>query len=273
MKKLILEFEEYLRQEEKSNITIEKYLRDVEKFSRFVGSNDVTKETVIEYKKSLIESGYATRSINSMLASLNNFLTYAGYADCKVKSMKMQRQIYCAEEKELTKAEYLRLLNAAKQQTRLYYILQTICGTGIRVSELSYFTVEAVSTGEVVVFCKNKRRTILLPGKLRKSLMKFAKQQGIYSGIIFQTKSGKPINRSNIWSDMKKLCKRAGVNASKVFPHNLRKLFARTFYRIEKDIAKLADILGHGSIDTTRIYIMTTGVEHRKKIEQLGLVV
>ena len=273
MKKLILEFEKYLRQEEKSNITIEKYLRDVEKFSKFAGGKEVTKEIVIEYKKSLIESGYATRSINSMLASLNSFLTYAGYADCKVKSMKMQRQIYCAEEKEMTKAEYLRLLNTAKQQTRLYYILQTICGTGIRVSELSYFTVEAVNTGEVVVFCKNKRRTILLPGKLKKSLMKFAKQQGIHSGIIFQTRSGKPLNRSNIWSDMKKLCKKAGVNPSKVFPHNLRKLFARTFYKIEKDIAKLADILGHGSIDTTRIYIMTTGVEHRKKIEQLGLVV
>lgn len=273
MKKLILDFEEYLRQEEKSSITIEKYLRDVKKFLKFVGNNDVTKETVIEYKKSLIESGYAIRSINSMLASVNGFLAYAGYAECKVKSMKTQRQIYCAEEKELTKAEYMRLLEAAKKQTRLYYILQTICGTGIRVSELSYFTVEAVRSGEVVVRCKNKTRTILLPGKLRKALTKFAKQQGIHSGIIFQTKNGNPLNRSNIWADMKKLCKKAGVNASKVFPHNLRKLFAKTFYKIEKDIAKLADILGHGSIDTTRIYIMTTGLEHRRKIEQLGLVI
>ncbi len=273
MEKLILEFEEYLRQEEKSSITVEKYLRDVRKFSRFVGHNDVTKEIVIEYKKSLIESGYAIRSINSMLASLNSFLSYVGWADYKVKSMKTQRQIYCAEQRELTKMEYMRLLSAARQQTRLYFILQTICGTGIRVSELSYFTVEAVQNGEVVVCCKNKTRTILLPGKLRKTLIGFAKQQGIRSGIIFRTKSGKPLNRSNIWSDMKKLCEKAGVSASKVFPHNLRKLFAKTFYKIEKDIAKLADILGHGSIDTTRIYIMTTGMEHRRKIEQLGLVV
>lgn len=273
MKTLILKFEEYLTQEEKSSITIEKYLRDVKKFSQFVGHNDITKEIVIEYKKSLIENGYAIRSINSMLASLNSFLSYAGWADCKVKSMKTQRQIYCAEEKELTKAEYMRLLNTARKQTRLYYILQTICGTGIRVSELSYFTVEAVRTGEVVVCCKNKTRTILLPGKLRKMLIGFAKQQGIHSGIIFRTRSGNPLNRSNIWSDMKKLCEKSGVSASKVFPHNLRRLFARTFYKIERDIAKLADILGHGSIDTTRIYIMTTGIEHRRKIEQLGLVV
>lgn len=273
MKKLILEFEEYLTQEEKSSITIEKYLRDVRKFLSFVGHNDVTKEIVIEYKKSLIESGYAIRSINSMLASLNSFLSYAGWADCKVKSMKTQRQIYCAERRELTKAEYMRLLHVARKQARLYFVLQTICGTGIRVSELSYFTVEAVQSGEVVVCCKNKTRTILLPGKLRKALIGFAKQQGIHSGIIFRTKNGKPLNRSNIWSDMKKLCEEARVSASKVFPHNLRKLFAKTFYKIEKDIAKLADILGHGSIDTTRIYIMTTGIEHRKKIEQLGLVV
>lgn len=273
MKKLILDFEKYLTQEEKSSITIEKYLRDVKKFSQFVGNNVVTKETVIEYKKSLIDSGYATRSINSMLASLNSFLTYAGWTECKVKSLKTQRQIYCAEERELTKAEYMRLLDAARKQTRMYHILQTICGTGIRVSELCYFTVEAVGAGEVIVRCKNKTRTILLPGKLRKTLMKYAKQQGIKSGIIFRTKSGNALNRSNIWSEMKKLCRKAGVNASKVFPHNLRKLFAKTFYKIEKDIAKLADILGHGSIDTTRIYIMTTGVEHRRKIEQLGLVV
>lgn len=273
MENLILTYEEHLVQEEKSSNTIEKYMRDVKKFWEFAGQRAVTKELVIDYKKRLVESGYAVRSINSMLASLNSFFEFCGWAECKVKSIKTQRQIYCAEEKELTKEEYMRLLDVAKKQPRMYFILQTICSTGIRVSELSYFNVEAVRTGEVVVSCKNKTRTILLPGKLRKALLKFAKQCGIQSGIIFRTKSGKPLNRSNIWADMKKLCKEAGINASKVFPHNLRKLFARTFYKIEKDIAKLADILGHGSIDTTRIYIMSTGLEHRRKIEKLGLVV
>lgn len=270
---LIQMFERHLVQEEKSSITIEKYMRDVKKFWQFVGKQNVTKELVIDYKKYLNEAGYAVGSINSMLASLNSFLELHGWTDCKVKSMKLQRKIYCAEEKELTKAEYIRLLSTARKQPRLYYILQTICGTGIRVSELSYFSVEAVKRGEIIVSCKNKTRTILLPGKLRKALLKFAKQCGIHTGVIFQTKKGNVINRSNIWAEMKRLCKDAEVNPSKVFPHNLRKLFARTFYKIEKDIAKLADILGHSSIDTTRIYIMSTGNEHRKKIEKLGLVI
>ena len=152
-------------------------------------------------------------------------------------------------------------------------MIQTICGTGIRVSELRYFTVEAVSRGEITVQCKSKTRTILIPGKLKKLLLHYAKHCGIQSGIIFITKNGKPMDRSNIWAQMKRLCAAAKVNPSKVFPHNLRKLFARTFYGIEKDIAKLADILGHSSINTTRIYIMTTGTEHRRKIERLGLVV
>jgi len=152
-------------------------------------------------------------------------------------------------------------------------VIQTICGTGIRVSELQYFTVEAVRYGQVTVDCKNKTRTILVPGKLRNILLNYAKRHGITAGTIFVTRSGKPLNRSNIWAAMKRLCETAGVKASKVFPHNLRKLFARTFYGIEKDIAKLADILGHSSINTTRIYIMTTSAEHRRQIEQLGLVI
>lgn len=273
METQLLNFKEYLVQEEKSNITIEKYMRDVKRFLNFAEKKVITKELAIDYKRFLQESGYTVRSINSMLASLNCYLGFLGFADCKVKSIKTQRQIYSAEEKELTKEEYMRLVQAAKKQPRLYYIIQTICGTGIRVSELAYFTVEAVQKGEVTVYCKNKTRMILLPGKLRKALIKFAQKNEIKNGIIFRTRNGNPINRSNIWSEMKRLCKTAGVNAAKVFPHNLRKLFARTFYRIEKDIAKLADILGHGSIDTTRIYIMTTGLEHRKKIEKLGLVV
>lgn len=190
-----------------------------------------------------------------------------------MKSMKSQRQIYCAEDKKLTKEEYMRLLNVAKKQPRLYLVIQTICGTGIRVSELSYFTVEAVKTGEVTVSCKNKTRIILLPRRLKKELLTYAKRCDIKTGVIFRTRSDRPLNRSNIWADMKRLCLEAQVNPSKVFPHNLRKLFARTFYGIEKDIVKLADILGHGNVETTRIYIMSTGIEHRRKIERLGLVI
>ena len=225
------------------------------------------------YKQFLIEKQYSVKSINSMLVSVNSLLAFLGWSDCRVKSIRQQRQIYCTEEKELTKSEYLRLLEAAKKKPQLRLVMETICGTGIRVSELRYFTVEAVRRGEIVVNCKAKTRTILLPGKLRKLLLDYAKKNQIVSGSIFVTRNGNPLNRSNIWSDMKKLCETANVKASKVFPHNLRKLFARTFYGIEKDIAKLADILGHSSIDTTRIYIISTGTEHRREIERLGLVI
>lgn len=269
----IYAFREYLILQEKSTATVEKYLRDVRAFSLFAGQQAVTKEQMMAYKKSLVEKGYAVSSINSMLASLNSLLDFFGWSDCKVKNIRTQRQIYCTEEKELTKSEYYRLLEAAKSRPQLYLILETICGTGIRVSELRFFTVEAVKRGEITVNCKSKTRTILLPGKLKKQLMDFARKNGIRIGAIFVTKSGNALNRSNIWAQMKSLCKAAGVKASKVFPHNLRKLFARTFYGIEKDIAKLADILGHSNINTTRIYIMTTGIEHRRKIERLGLVV
>lgn len=269
----ITAFQKYLIMEEKSTATVEKYLRDVRAFFVYVGNMEITKEKVMAYKKTLIEKGYAVRSINSMLASLNSLLDFFGWSDCKVKNIKMQHQAYCEEEKELTKAEYLRLLNAAKDRPRLRLVLETICGTGIRVSELRYFTVEAVKSGTVVVNCKSKNRMILLPGKLKKLLLSYARRNGIRSGAIFITRNGNPLNRSNIWAQMKSLCEAARVKKSKVFPHNLRKLFARTFYGIEKDIAKLADILGHSSIDTTRIYIMSSGTEHRRKIERLGLVV
>lgn len=268
----IIAFREHLIREEKSLITIEKYLHDVKALAAFMNGMPITKDAVLEYKKSLTEK-YAVRSINSKLASLGSLFSFLGWDDCKVKSLKLQRQTYSAEEKELTKAEYMRLLEAAGKNPRLRLIIETICGTGIRVSELQYFTVEAVKLGTVTVSCKNKTRNIFVPGKLKRLLLSYAKQRGITSGIIFCTRSGRALNRSNIWSEMKKLCVAAKVNPSKVFPHNLRKLFARTFYGIEKDIAKLADILGHSSIDTTRIYIMTTGAEHRKRIERLGLVI
>ena len=266
-------FSQHLRHDEKSQATIDKYHRDVMAFWAVVGGEPLTKEIVMAYKKHLIEQSYAVSSINSMLASVNAFLEYLDLREYKVKNIRTQRQTYCSEDKELSKSEYLRLLEASKKNEQLNLVIQTICGTGIRVSELQYFTVEAIRAGQVTVACKNKTRTILVPGKLRKLLFNYVKRKQITTGMIFITRSGAPLNRSNIWSAMKKLCEAAGVKASKVFPHNLRKLFARTFYGIEKDIAKLADILGHSSINTTRIYIMTTGTEHRRKIERLGLVV
>lgn len=255
----ISDFSDYLYREEKSTATREKYLRDAKAFCVYAGGEMVTKDLVLAWKKNLVDNGYAVRSINSMLASMNSLLDFLGWSDCKVKNIRLQRQTYCAEEKELTKAEYLRLLEASKKNEQLNLVLQTICGTGIRVSKLRYFTVEALRHGEITVNCKSKTRTILVPGKLKKLLLDFAKRRNIRTGSIFVSGRGKPLDRSNIWRQMKQLCQAAGVKASKVFPHNLRKLFARTFYGIEKDIAKLADILGHSSINTTRIYIMTTG--------------
>ena len=212
------------------------------------------------------------RSVPSILCLLP-LTGFPGLVGLQGKNLRCQRQTYCSEDKELSKAEYVRLVEASRHQEQLNLVIQTICGTGIRVSELRFFTVESAQRGEVVVNCKGKCRTILIPGKLRKLLLDYAKKEKIRSGVIFITRNGKPLNRSCIWAQMKALCVEAGVNPTKVFPHNLRKLFARTFYGIEKDIAKLADILGHSSIDTTRIYIMTTGTEHRRKIERLGLVV
>ena len=268
-------FKKYLQEEEKSENTIEKYLRDVRAFAAYLGGAAVTKETVIAYKNKLLSENYAVRSINSMLASLNSLFSFLGWADCRVKSIKLQQQIYCSEEKELTKAEYIQLVHTAKQKgnERLNLILQTICGTGIRVSELQFITVEAVKNGEAIVSLKGKTRSVFIVKELQKKLLRYAAEQNIQSGFIFITRTGKPMSRTNIWREMKGLCKQAGVNPQKVFPHNLRHLFARVFYGIEKDIAKLADILGHSSINTTRIYIISTGNEHRKRMEQMRLII
>lgn len=266
------EFKDYLYCEEKSKATIQKYFHDVQVFIKFSDGQKITKDIAVAYKQHLIDQGYALRSINSMLASINKFFEFLNWSDCKVKSVKCQRAVFCEENRMLSKAEYMRLLDASKEKKRLNLIMQTICGTGIRVSELQYFTVDKIRQGQISVNCKNKIRTILVPGKLRKKLLDYAKKKKIHKGCIFVTKNGKPMDRSNIWSEMKKICKTAHVNPHKVFPHNLRKLFARTFYNIEKDVVKLADVLGHGSIETTRIYIMTTSNEHRRKIERLGLV-
>ena len=271
----IQNFKKYLKEEEKSKNTIEKYMRDVWEFTTYMNGEEITKESVIAYKDKLISKNYAVRSINSMLASLNSLFSFLNWMDCRVKSIKLQRQIYCPEEKELTKAEYMRLVNTAKQKgnERLNLILQTICGTGIRVSELQYITVEAVKNGEAVVSLKGKTRTVFLVKELKKKLLRYTAEQNISSGSVFMTRTGKPISRTNIWREMKGLCEQADVNPQKVFPHNLRHLFARVFYGIEKDIAKLADILGHSSINTTRIYIISTGNEHRRRMENMRLII
>ena len=267
-------FEAHLRENEKSAATVEKYLRDIRTFYAFVGTQEITKQVVLEYKAHLGKQ-YAVASANSMLAALNAYLRFCGLAEMCVKRFAVQRQIFCEEQKELTRDEYYRLVSAASKSKneRLCLILQTICGTGIRVSELQYITVEAVQRGEANVSCKGKKRRILLVSALRKKLLRYAKAQKIREGCIFTTRGGKPISRHHVWRQMKALCKQAGVLPSKVFPHNLRHLFARIFYSMEKDIAKLADILGHASIDTTRIYIVTSGTEHLQKMQRMRLII
>ena len=272
--KQMQEFEFYLRNEERSVATIEKYMQDVRFFASFVCDAEIDKQKVLDYKGKLGET-YAVSSANSMIAAMNCFLRFCGWHDLCVKQFKMQRQVYCSEEKELTRAEYIRLLEAAnaKHNERLNLIIQTICGTGIRVSELQYITVEALHNGEAIVNCKGKNRRVFIVPELKKKLLRYVKEQGISTGTVFVTRGGKPVSRNSIWKDMKALCEQANVSPSKVFPHNLRHLFARTFYGIEKDIAKLADILGHASINTTRIYIVTTGAEHKRKMEHMRLII
>lgn len=270
---ILSSFRLYMISEEKSPHTVKKYLRDVRRFSAVLGSRELTKETALAYKEKLIADGYQTDSVNSMLAALNCFFRFENRPDCLLKALRTQKEIFCRDEKELTYEEYRRLIQAAGKNRQLQLIVETICSTGIRVSELRYFTVEAVRKGQITVTCKNKTRTILLPGPLVSRLLDFAQSRKISSGVLFRTRSGNPIDRSNIWGSMKNLCRKANVPESKVYPHNLRKLFARRFYDDQKDIAKLADILGHSSINTTRIYIVSTGSEHREIIDRLGLVI
>ena len=272
--KIIAEFKKYLVLGERSAATIEKYIRDVKALAVYAKDGEITKETVNAYKKYL-QTVFAVRSVNSMLASINRLFAFLGWHDLRVKSLKLQQQIFCPEERELTKAEYMRLCKTAERRhnKRLSLILQTICATGIRVSELQYITVEAAKRGKAVVNCKSKTRTVFIVKELKQKLLRYAAEQNIKDGMIFITRTGKPISRTNIWREMKALCGEANVNPEKVFPHNLRHLFARVFYGIEKDIAKLADILGHSSIDTTRIYIISTGTEHRRRMENMHLII
>ena len=271
---MIREYKKWLIEEEKSPATIEKYMRDVTVFMTKMANVEICKTAVIAYKEKLLDQ-YAVRSVNSIIASLNSFFDFAGWGDCRIKAIKLQQEIYRSEDKELTKAEFDRLVETAKQRgdEKLALILQTICGTGIRVSELKFITVDAVRNGEATVNCKGKTRKVFIVSALRKRLKQYIRKNDIADGAIFLGTNGKPINRTTVWREMKSLCKAANVKQSKVYPHNLRKLFARVFYKIEKDIAKLADILGHSSINTTRIYIISTGDEHKRRMEKMKLIV
>ena len=270
---LINQFKTHLTNEEKSQATLEKYIRDITAFMVWLNGREVTKVVVIEYKNTIIES-YAPASANSMLSSINSFFMYMEWYDCRVKTFKIQKQIFANKDKELTKSEYEKLLRAAKNKNneKLYLLMQTICGTGIRVSELRFITKESVIKGQASINCKGKMRVVILPEKLCVALRRYAKEQKVESGSIFVSKNGKPLDRSNIWKMLKNLCESAGVSKDKVFPHNFRHLFARTYYSIEKDVVRLADILGHSSVNTTRIYTMETGDVHRMQLQKLGLL-
>ena len=264
----------HLREEEHSRGTIEKYLRDVRTFAQWLGARELTKETAVEWKEQLSAKGYAPVTINSMLSALNGFFTFIGRGDCHVKFLKIQRRMFRAESKALTREEYMRLVSAAEAHgdARIALLLETICATGVRVSEVRYITVEAARQGVAEISLKGKIRTIIIPGKLRKKLLKYAGKRKIVSGEIFLTRNGRGMNRRQIWAAMKALCGTARVESSKVFPHNLRHLFAKCFFQACHDIARLADVLGHSSVETTRIYLLSSGAEHTKILEQLRLI-
>lgn len=265
---------DHLRNEERSPATIKQYRRDLLCFFFFLDAGELTREAVLSYKEKL-EQNYQPVSVNAKLSALNSFFSFLGRSDLKLKFLKIQDSVYCPADQELSKEEYLRLVRTAKEKKneKLALLLQTICGTGIRVSEVKYITAEAVARGEAMIRLKGKTRTIMLPKKLEKCLKEYMNREKITSGPVFITRTGRPLDRSNIWKMMKALCRDAEVDEKKVFPHNLRHLFARCFYSIDKDIAKLADILGHSSINTTRIYIITSGTEHRRRLDALGFVV
>ena len=264
----------YLQAEEKSAATMEKYLRGVCAFASWLDGREITKELAANWKAHLASQNYAPTTVNAMLSALNSLLEFLGLQECRVKFLKIQRRLFRDADRELTKDDYRRLLNTAHKlgRERLGLLVETIGATGIRVSEVPYITVEAVQQGKAEIALKGKIRTILLPGKLCRKLLKYAKKQKTASGAIFRTKSGKELGRRQIWAELKGLCKHAGVEPGKVFPHNLRHLFATVFYRACRDIAKLADLLGHSSIETTRIYLIASGTENRRELDRLGLV-
>ena len=270
----LADFARALRREERAAGTEENYLRHVRAFAAWLDGEPVTREGAAAWKESLLEAGYSPVTVNAMVAAVNKFFSLCGWTDCRVKALRLQRRLFREEGRELTRREYDRLLSAARRsgKGRLELLMEAICATGIRVSEVKYLTVEAARAGRTEINLKGKVRTILIPGKLRKKLLGYAKEKKIASGEIFLTRGGKSLSRKQIWAEMKALCKAAGVSPSKVFPHNLRHLFARTFYQVCRDVAKLADVLGHSSIETTRIYLISTGAEHARQLERLGLI-
>jgi len=264
----------YLQEQEKCAATVKKYAHDLTMVENFLHGAEITKSALIEWKNHLVEK-YAVASVNTIIAALNSFLKFMGWNDLILKALKMQKETFCDESRELTKEEYERLVKAAEGDgnRRLSLVIQTICATGIRVSELRSITVEAVRIGKAEIFNKGKHRVIFLPSKLRRALTAYIRERKLTSGAVFVTRTGRPLDRSNIWRDMKALCESAGVEPGKVFPHNLRHLFARTYYSLEKDLSRLADILGHSSVNTTRIYTMESGAVHASQIERLRLFV
>lgn len=268
-------FRNYLLEEERSAATIEKYGRDLLAFLSWLSDREeISKEVVVGYKQAIIGK-YKTTSANSMLVSVNRFLDFIGKKDCQVKLFKIQRNPFRKKDKELTKEEYNRLILAAKAKSssRLFLMIQAICSTGIRVSEHRFITREALERGRITIYNKGKERVVFLPKKLKKCLLQYCRQNGIYSGPVFVTKNGTPVNRCNVWAEMKALCKEAGVSPEKVFPHNLRHLFAVTYYRMQKDIVHLADILGHSNIEYTRIYTFTSEEEHARVLSRMCLLI
>lgn len=270
----ITAFGRYLQKAERSSGTIEKYLRDAAAFVRWLAGEPLTRERTAAWRDDLLERGYAPVTVNSMTAAVNQFFAFLGWEDCKIKALKIQRRLFRDDRRELSREEYERLLAAAHSlgRDRLALLLETICSTGVRVSEVRYITLEAVQAGRAEISLKGKLRTILLPGKLCRKLKKYARAQKTASGEIFLTRSGKSLSRRQIWAEMKRLCNAAGVAPSKVFPHNLRHLFARTFYKVCRDVVKLADVLGHSSIETTRIYLISTGAEHAGILRKMRLI-
>lgn len=295
---LMEEYIDFLRERERAENTIQKYRRDLTALYRWLEGRVLTKARLMEWKEQLADS-YAAISVNSMLAAVHGFLRFAGWQAIAVRPLKIQKNLFCDESRELTKKEYVRLVEAARREgnERLALVLQTLCATGIRVSELSAVTVRSIQTGRAIIHNKGKWRTVFLPAKLCRRLKEYLYREGRAEGYrkdrqekncrrerkgaageageipVFVTRTGRPLDRSNIWREMKKLCENAGVSPEKVFPHNLRHLFARVYYSIEKDISRLADILGHSNIGTTRIYTMESGRNHARQLERMGLVV
>ncbi len=270
----IREFSRYLREEERETATIDKYSRDVKDFFIWLKDREISRERMGEWRGYLLQAGRKPVTINGKLSALNKFLSFLGRNDCRIKYLKIQRRLFRSTEKQLSKQEYIRLLETAHSlgRERLALLMETICATGIRVSEVKYITAEAIRAGRTEIALKGKIRTILLPGKLCRKLQKYVRKRKIVSGEIFLTRNGKGLSRRQIWAEMKSLCEKAGVAPSKVFPHNLRHLFAQTFYRVCRDVAKLADVLGHSSIETTRLYLISTEAEHVRQMERMGLI-